>query len=296
MQKNDKAKIQGKIEEIEREMGLPGFWDDKAQAQAKVKELQELKDELAGGAKYDRRDAIVSIISGAGGDDAEDFARMLFDMYKKFIERKGWQASILHEHRSDVGIKNISLEVRGKNVYGTLKNETGVHRLVRISPFKAKQQRHTSFALVEVVPRLEKADERDIEIPEKDLRIEFMRAGGPGGQHVNKRETAVRIVHIPTGISVHVSAERSQERNREIAMNLLRAKLYRELKEAKEEEKERLRVGKTTEIEWGNQIRSYVLHPYKMIKDHRTGVETSDIDSVLGDGNIELFLPKNNEA
>ena len=288
---DDKAEIKKEILALEREMGEVGFWDDKARAQEKVRELQELKDKLAGIAKYDRRDAVISIISGAGGDDAEDFARMLFGMYQRFIERAGWQAVILHEHRSDLGgIKNISLEVKGKNVYGILKNETGVHRLVRISPFKAKSQRHTSFALVEVVPRFEREDEKNLVIPEKDLKIEFMRAGGPGGQNVNKRETAVRIVHIPTNLSAHVSAERSQERNRETAMDLLRAKLYKKLKEAEEAEEGRFGVGKTTEIEWGNQIRSYVLHPYKMVKDHRTGVETSDVDSVLVGGKIDSFI------
>ena len=188
------------------------------------------------------------------------------------------------------GYRNITFEIKGKNVYGTLKNESGVHRLVRKSPFSAKKLRHTSFSMVEVIPKFEKEDEKEIEIPDKDLKIEFSKSSGPGGQNVNKRETAVRIVHIPTNISVHVSAQRTQERNREKAMKLLKAKLFKRMEEERKAEKKGMYISKTTEIEWGNQIRSYVLHPYKMVKDHRTGVEVNDVDSVLENGNIELFI------
>ena len=177
----------------------------------------------------------------------------------------------------------------GKGAYGSLKNESGVHRLVRISPFNAKSLRHTSFSLVEVVPKLEKND-NIIEIPPEDLKIEFSKSGGPGGQNVNKRETAVRIIHLSTNISVHVTTERSQEQNRERAMEIIKGKLYKKREEDKLKEKAGLSPTKTTEIEWGSQIRSYVLHPYKMVKDHRTGVETNDVDSVLESGMIDEFI------
>ncbi|MCX6753844.1 MAG: PCRF domain-containing protein, partial [Candidatus Nomurabacteria bacterium] len=211
-------------------------------------------------------------------------------MYYKYIESKGWQIALIHENKNDVGgYRNISLEVSGKGAYGTLKNESGVHRLVRISPFNAKSLRHTSFSLVEVVPKLEKNDNA-IEIPPEDLKIEFSKSGGPGGQNVNKRETAVRIIHLPTNISVHVTTERSQEQNRERAIEILKGKLYKKREEDKLKEKAGLSPTKTTEIEWGSQIRSYVLHPYKMVKDHRTGIETNDVDAVLESGMIDEFI------
>jgi peptide chain release factor 2 len=169
-----------------------------------------------------------------------------------------------------------------------LKNESGVHRLVRVSPFDAKKLRHTSFSLVEVLPKFSKLEEKDIVIPERDFKIEFARSSGPGGQNVNKRETAVRLVHIPTNISVHASEERSQEQNRERAMSILRAKIFKKAEEEKKSVEESMKL-KNTEIEWGSQIRSYVLHPYKMVKDHRTSAETSDINAVLN-GEIDLFL------
>ena len=286
----DKEEIKKEIEKLEEEMTLGNFWEDKVKAQSIIRRIGELKDELLGAEKYDKGSAILSILSGAGGDDAEDFSSMLLHMYLKYIERKGWQVVLLHENKNDVGgYRNISLEVSGKGAYGTLKNESGVHRLVRISPFNAKSLRHTSFSLVEVVPKLEK-DDKAIEIPPEDLRIEFSKSGGPGGQNVNKRETAVRIIHLPTNLSVHVTTERSQEQNREKAVEILKGKLYKKREEDKLKEKAGLSPTKTIEIEWGSQIRSYVLHPYKMVKDHRTGVEVSNVDAVLEDGVIEPFI------
>ncbi len=286
----DKDDFKKELEILEGDMMRNDFWNDKVKAQATIKRIGELKDEISGGEKYDKGSAILSILSGAGGDDAEDFSSMLLRMYLKYIERKGWQVTLLHENKNDVGgYRNISLEVSGKGAYGTLKNESGVHRLVRISPFNAKALRHTSFSLVEVVPKLQK-DDTAIEIRPEDIRIEFSKSGGPGGQNVNKRETAVRIIHLPTNISIHVTTERSQEQNRERAMDILKGKLYKKKVEDKLKEKAGLSTTKTTEIEWGSQIRSYVLHPYKMVKDHRTGIEVNDVDGVLESGLIDEFI------
>ena len=287
----DKNQIEEKIKKLEEDMVGPDFWNDKIQAQAVLKELQELKNKKDGLGKFDKGNAIMTIISGAGGDDAEDFSAMLLQMYMKYADKKGWGISFIHEHKNDHnGYRNVSFEISGKNSYGILKNESGVHRLVRISPFNAKKLRHTSFSLVEVLPKFSKLDEKDFSIPEADLKIEFAKSGGPGGQNVNKRETAVRIVHVPTGISVNATGERSQEANREQAMNIIRAKIFKKAEEEKKTFEESMKINKGTEIEWGNQIRSYVLHPYKMVKDHRTGVETSDVSGVLERGEIDLFL------
>ena len=287
---NEANEIKKEIEELESDMVSPDFWTDKILAQNKIKKLAELKDKLQGVNKYDKGGAILSILSGAGGDDAEDFSAMLLHMYIRYIERKGWNFFLIHENKNDHnGYRNVSIEILGKSVYGTLKNESGVHRLVRISPFNAKSLRHTSFSLVEVVPVLDKND-HVVEIPSDDLRIEFSKAGGPGGQNVNKRETAVRVVHLPTNISVHVTTERSQEQNRERAIEIIKGKLYKKYEEDKKKEKEGLFISKTTEIEWGSQIRSYVLHPYKMVKDHRTGIEVHNTDKVLEDGEIDEFI------
>lgn len=286
----DTEKITKEIESLEAKMLKADFWSDKTKAQQIIKEIGELKDKRDGLGKYDKGNAIVTIISGAGGDDAEDFSRMLLEMYIKYAGKNGWGISFIHEHKNDHdGYRNVSFEIYGKGVYGKLKNEGGVHRLVRISPFNAKKLRHTSFSLVEVLPKFGKLDEKEFLIPENDLKIDFAKAGGPGGQNVNKRETAVRIVHIPTNISVHVSGERSQEANRETAMSMLRAKIFKKAEEEKKTFEESMKLDKGKEIEWGSQIRSYVLHPYKMVKDHRTDVETSDVDGVL-DGELDLFV------
>jgi peptide chain release factor 2 len=291
MQENTEE-INNKIIELEGEMSLPDFWLDKNKAQEKIKELQELKEKRDGLGKFDKGNAIVTIISGAGGDDAEDFSRILLEMYYKYAQKRGWNIFLIHEHLNDHGgYRNVSFEVVGNGAFGTLKNETGVHRLVRISPFNAKKLRHTSFSLVEVLPKFSKINEKDFFIPEQDLKIEFSKAGGPGGQNVNKRETAVRIVHIPSGISTSASGERTQEANRERALNVLRAKIFQKAEQEKKTFEESLKTTKNTEIEWGNQIRSYVMHPYKMVKDHRDNKETSNIDAVL-EGEIDLFVEK----
>lgn len=285
----DKKEIENKIQILEAKMLEADFWNDKNKAQEVLKEIAELKDKRDGFGKYDKGSAILSIISGAGGDDAEDFSAILYEMYLKYFKKKNFQVSLVHEHKNDHGgYRNITIEIAGKGVYGNLKNESGVHRLVRISPFNAKKLRHTSFSLVEVLPKFSNFEARDILIPEADLKIEFSKSSGPGGQNVNKRETAVRIIHIPTGIAVSASKERSQEQNREQAMAILRAKIFKQAEKDKKSIEESMKM-KNTEIEWGSQIRSYVLHPYKMVKDHRTGVETSNIDSVL-DGGIDIFI------
>lgn len=278
-----------RIAEIEALMCDASFWSDSNKAQVMIKELQELKDFVPGKGKYDSGDAVMTIFAGAGGDDAEDFVAMLLNMYKAYIAKRGWQSYLLSENENNYkGYRSISLEIKGKNVYGILKRESGVHRLVRISPFNAGGKRQTSFAMVEVIPKFDKT--MNVEIPETELRIDFARSGGPGGQNVNKRETAVRIVHIPTKLSVHVDSERSQAQNKEKAMELLRAKLYAIMEEARMAEEAGSYVSKTTEAEWGSQIRSYVLHPYKMVKDHRTNVETSNVEKVLERGEIEEFI------
>lgn len=283
-----KEAIVTRIMEIEGAMLAPDFWNNKEKAQALIKEIQDLKVELDGGGKYDKGNALMTIVAGAGGDDAEDFARMLFEMYQRFCEKKGYSARIIYDHANDHGgYRNLSVEFSGKGAYGVLKNESGVHRLVRISPFGAKGIRQTSFCLVEFVPQLPELN--DIVIPETELDVQFTRSGGPGGQNVNKRETAVRIVHTPTNLSVHVTSERSQADNRSKGLEILKGKLFKKQEEDRKKEELGLAPNKTVSIEWGSQIRSYVLHPYKMVKDHRTGVEIGDAEGVLA-GKLEPFI------
>jgi peptide chain release factor 2 len=276
------------IEKLESEMASPIFWENKVLAQEKIKELNNLKAKLSNLAKYDKGNAIITIFSGAGGDDAEDWSRMLYVMYSKFSENKGHFLSLIHENRNDHGgFRNITFEIRGKNAYGTLKNESGVHRLVRISPFSSKKLRHTSFSMVEVIPKFDKEDKH---IPSEEIKVEFSKSGGPGGQNVNKRETAVRVIHIPTGLTAHSESGRSQVQNREKAIEMLEGKLYKMKSASEKKEQGKFYVSKTTDIEWGNQIRSYILHPYKLVKDHRTNIEHKEPKKVLEEGDLDLFI------
>jgi len=245
--------------------------------------------------RYDKGNAILQIFAGAGGQDAQDWATILLRMYERYAVTKGFKTQILHQSFGEgggpegrIGTKSVSLEIQGSFAYGFLKKETGVHRLVRLSPFSPKSLRHTSFVLVEVLPELEKDTEEEIKIRPEDLKLDVFRASGPGGQNVNKRETAVRITHLPTGIQVACQSERLQGVNREKAMKVLMAKLY-QLKESERKKELKGIKGKQVSASWGNQIRSYVLHPYKMVKDLRTGLETSNVEAVL-DGNLEEFI------
>lgn len=238
---------------------------------------------------HDNLPATLGVSSGAGGRDAEDWAAMLLRMYKHFAESRGWKIKLLHEHVGEEGgIKNATIEIGGKIVYGFLRFENGVHRLVRISPFDANKRRHTSFASIEVLPVLTEDITKKIIINPEDLDIMTSRSSGPGGQNVNRRETAVRIVHKPTGFAVECQSERLQGDNRRKAMELLAAKLVAREEEKRQEEIMKLR-GEKVSTSWGNQIRSYVLHPYQMVKDHRTGMEVRNADAVLN-GNLEPFI------
>lgn len=226
---------------------------------------------------YNQNIAYVSVYAGAGGDDAKDWASMLLRMYGKYADKRGWKKSIIDEN---------TLELRGEKSYERLKEESGVHRLVRISPFDAKKLRHTSFALVEVLPELEEIEASNINIPEADLKVEFFRSSGPGGQNVNKVETAVRVIHLPTGLKASSQTGRAQSANRDAAMKLLKAKLLKLMEEKKEKEISGLRT--KAEPNWGYEIRSYVLHPYKMVKDHITKEKISRVEEVL-EGNLDLL-------
>jgi len=257
------------------------------QIKAIDKETSKLSLELMLDEEDDKNNAIVSINAGAGGTDAQDWAEMLFRMYTRWAERKGFQVNIIDFQPGDeAGIKGVTFTASGEYAYGYLKAEKGVHRLVRISPFNASRKRQTSFASVFVYPELDKTI--TIDIDDKDLRIDVYRASGAGGQHVNKTCSAVRITHIPAGIVVQCQQEKSQHRNKEMAMKVLKARLYQHEKQKQDEKKQKLHDNKE-EIAWGSQIRSYVLHPYQMVKDHRINLEVGDVNSVL-DGAIDPFI------
>ncbi len=251
------------------------------------KEVSDAEVRMMLSGPHDRNNAILTIHSGSGGTESQDWAQMLFRMYTRYIEKKGFDYQIIdYQPGDEAGIKSATILVKGDFAYGLLKAENGVHRLVRISPFDANKRRHTSFASVLAIPELD--EEIDLEINEKDLRIDTYRSSGAGGQHVNTTDSAVRITHLPTGIVVCCQNERSQIKNREVAMKILKARLY-ELELEKQKKKQEELAGEKKEITWGSQIRSYVLHPYRMIKDHRTGYETGNVEPVL-DGDLDEFI------
>lgn len=279
-------KIAGNDEKLKEEL--------KEKYQKLDKSIRELEAKIFFSGKYDKGDAILEIFSGAGGQDAQDWTTMLLRMYQRYCQNKGFKTEILHQAFGEGGgpegrisTKSAAVEVKGKYAYGFLKKESGVHRLVRQSPFSAQKLRHTSFALVNVLPEIGEED-IEIEIKPEDLKIDTFRASGPGGQYVNKRESAVRITHIKTGITVASQAERLQGKNKENAMKILYAKLYQLKEEEKKKELKKIK-GKAVSASWGNQIRSYVMHPYKLVKDLRTQLEISNVEKVL-DGDLEDFI------
>jgi peptide chain release factor 2 len=286
-----------KIEKLEDELKIlkecgAGEIDNEIQELERKIKSEELETFLSG--KYDKGNAILEIFSGAGGQDAQDWATMLLRMYERYCVKKGWKILLLQQSFGEgggpegrIGTKSATLEIKGNLAFGFLKKETGVHRLVRISPFSAKKLRHTSFALIEVLPDISEK-ELEIKINPGDLKLETYKSSGPGGQYVNKTESAVRIIHLPTGINVSCQSERSQAQNREKAMKILYAKIY-QLEEEKTKKELKEIKGERVSASWGNQIRSYVLHPYKMVKDLRTDVETSKVEAVL-DGDLGQFI------
>lgn len=333
----DLVNKQQKIQELEREMEAPDFWNDPSVSQKKMQELKSMKDDVSTYAglemgyedietmiemgyeendaslipeirqmlddfiatyeaihlktllsgEYDGKKAIVSLHAGAGGTESCDWASMLFRMYSRWADKKGFSLTVLDSlDGEEAGIKSITFEVNGENAYGYLKSEKGVHRLVRISPFNAAGKRQTSFVSCDVMPDID--EDIDIEIKDEDIRIDTYRSSGAGGQHINKTSSAIRITHFPTGIVVQCQNERSQFQNKDKAMQMLKAKLYLLRQEEQMAKAAGIR-GEVTEIGWGNQIRSYVMQPYTMVKDRRTGVESGNVDNVM-DGDIDIFI------
>jgi len=287
-------KLEKKAADLQALLDMAAEEKDEATREETEREISVLTGELSNfelvallSAEDDSKNAILTIHSGAGGTESQDWAQMLFRMYEHFLQRRGFKVELLdYQVGEQAGIKDAMLEVTGDYAYGFLKSESGVHRLVRISPFDSNKRRHTSFASVFVLPEIE--DKLVVEIKDEDIKLDTFRASGAGGQHVNKTSSAVRITHIPTGIVVQCQTERSQHKNRESAMKVLRARLYqyyREKEEAKLFEMEKTKK----KIEWGSQIRSYVFQPYTLVKDHRTGHETSDVEAVM-DGEIDKFI------
>lgn len=283
--------LEGGTKELEEFLSGASGEDDETLA---AEQYQELEKSFAGfehqtlySEKYDENDAVLSLHAGAGGTDAQDWTEMLLRMFLRYAERQEYQTQILHETRgSEAGVKSVSVEVSGPMAFGNLKAEAGVHRLVRLSPFNSDNLRQTSFALVEVIPLIENS--QDVEIDPKDLKIDTYRSSGAGGQSVNTTDSAVRVTHLPTNTVVTCQNERSQLQNKEKALEILRSKLAVLQKEKEELEKKKMK-GEHTSAEWGSQIRSYVLHPYKLVKDYRTGVESKNPDEVL-DGDLEKFI------